>query len=174
MAEGKLTASPAAKPRMTPAEAIPIIGRTSGCQAGVPGARGDDPVRTRVQPFLMFQGRAEAAMQFYVSLFPDGEVRSLTRYGPGAAGVEGSVMKAVFSIAGQTIVCIDSPVPHEFAFTPAISLFVDCACVEEIDRLSAALAADGSVLMPLGEYGFNRRFAWITDRFGISWQLDLE
>lgn len=122
----------------------------------------------------MFQGDAEQAMNFYVSLFPGGRVVDIVRYGPGEPGAEGSVKKASFTIAGQTVMCIDSPVRHDFTFTPAFSLFVDCESEEEIHRLSAALAEGGGVLMPLGEYGFSRRFAWVNDRYGVSWQLNLD
>jgi predicted 3-demethylubiquinone-9 3-methyltransferase (glyoxalase superfamily) len=69
--------------------------------------------------------------------------------------------------------CIDSPVKHEFTFTPAMSLFVDCQSEDELKRLYSELAAAGSVLMPIENYGFSRRFAWVSDRFGVSWQLNL-
>lgn len=130
-------------------------------------------MQPRVRPFLMFRGRAEEAMTFYVSLFPDGKVVDIARYGAGQAGAEGSVMQAAFSIGGQTVMCIDSPVQHDFTFTPASSLFVDCDTEEEIRRLASALAEGGTALMPLGAYGFSRQFAWINDRFGVSWQLNL-
>ncbi|HEU0115807.1 MAG TPA: VOC family protein [Thermomicrobiales bacterium] len=127
----------------------------------------------RVRPFLMFQGDAEAALTFYVSLFADGQILDLTRYGPGEAGREGSIMRATFAIGGQTIYCIDSPPVHDFTFTPSFSLFVDCASEEELERLVAALSDGGATFMPLGDYGFSRRFAWVADRFGVSWQLNL-
>jgi predicted 3-demethylubiquinone-9 3-methyltransferase (glyoxalase superfamily) len=122
----------------------------------------------------MFQGNAEEAMKFYVSLFRGGEVVDVVRYGPGEAGAEGSIMKANFSIGGQTVMCIDSPVKHDFTFTPAFSLFVNCESEEEIRRLSSALAEGGTALMPLGGYGFSRQFAWVNDRYGVSWQLNLD
>lgn len=122
----------------------------------------------------MFQGKAEEAMKFYISLFPDGEIINIVRYGPGEAGAEGSVMKASFSIGGQTVMCIDSPVKHDSTFTPAFSLFVNCESGEEIGRVSSALAEGGAVLMPLGGYGFSRQFAWVNDRYGVSWQLNLD
>jgi predicted 3-demethylubiquinone-9 3-methyltransferase (glyoxalase superfamily) len=128
---------------------------------------------TTIRPFLMFEGKAEEAMQFYVSLFPDARIIDIKRYGPGQAGAEGSVMVASFSVAGQTVMCIDSPVKHAFSFTPAFSLFVGCDSVEEIDRLCAALLDGGTALMRLGDYGFSRRFAWVNDRYGVSWQLNL-
>jgi predicted 3-demethylubiquinone-9 3-methyltransferase (glyoxalase superfamily) len=127
----------------------------------------------QVTPFLMFEGRAEEAMDFYVSLFPDSEVVSIARYGPGQPGTEGSVTHAVFTVAGQRVMCIDSAVRHGFTFTPSFSLFVDCESEEELDRAFAALAEGGAVMMPLGDYGFSRRFGWCSDRFGVSWQLNL-
>lgn len=129
---------------------------------------------THVTPFLMFQdNNAEEAMNFYVSLFAGGQVLSVTRYGPGEGGAEGSVMRASFSIANQTVMCIDSPVKHAFTFTPSTSLFVDCESDEELRRLYAALSEKGGTLMPLDNYGFSQLFAWVNDRFGVSWQLNL-
>ena len=112
-------------------------------------------------------------MNFYISLFADGKVSDITRYGPQGPGVEGSVMKASFSIAGQTIICIDSAMKHDFTFTPSFSLFVACENEEQIGRLASSLAEGGAFLMPLGSYGFSRQFAWVNDRFGVSWQLIL-
>ena len=127
----------------------------------------------RVKPFLMFEGKAEEAMSFYVSLFPGGKIIDIARYGAGGPGAEGSVIQASFSIGSQTIMCIDSPVKHNFTFTPAFSLFVECESEEELQRLYASLAEGGAALMPLGNYGFSRQFGWINDRYGVSWQLNL-
>jgi predicted 3-demethylubiquinone-9 3-methyltransferase (glyoxalase superfamily) len=69
--------------------------------------------------------------------------------------------------------CIDSPVKHNFTFTPAMSLFVDCADEAELDTLFAKLSEGGQVLMPLDNYGFSRKFGWLADKFGVSWQLNL-
>ena len=129
--------------------------------------------KTSVTPFLMFEGKAEEAMDFYVSLFPEARVVSLSRYGPGEAGPEGTIRQARFAIAGQSVMCIDSPVKHGFTFTPATSLFVDCASEAQLEELFAKLSAGGQVMMPLGNYGFSRRFGWVSDRFGVSWQLNL-
>ena len=112
----------------------------------------------KITTFLMFEGRAEEAMSFYVSVFDEAEVNSVTRYGAGAQGPEGSVQHATFTLAGQQFMCIDSPVPHGFGFTPAMSLFVQCGSDEELARLYAALAEGGRELMPLGGYGFSKRF----------------
>lgn len=128
----------------------------------------------KVTPFLMFQdGKAQAALDFYMGLFPAAEVKHLERYGPGEPGPEGQVRIAFFSLAGQEFICIDSPVRHAFGFTPSLSLFVDCADEAEIERLFAALADGGEVRMPLDNYGFSLRFGWVDDRFGVSWQLNL-
>jgi predicted 3-demethylubiquinone-9 3-methyltransferase (glyoxalase superfamily) len=126
-----------------------------------------------VRPFLMFEGKAEEAMQFYVSLLPGSEIIDIKRYGAGQPGKEGSVMRALFSVAGQEVICIDSPVQHAFAFTPSFSLFVECDFEDEIKRLAAALGDGGNVLMGLANYGFSRQFTWLNDRYGVSWQLNL-
>jgi predicted 3-demethylubiquinone-9 3-methyltransferase (glyoxalase superfamily) len=123
--------------------------------------------------FLMFEGKAEEAMTFYVSLFPRCEVTQLERWGPGEAGPEGRVKRARFTLGAHTLMCFDSPPAHAFTFTPSMSLFVECESVEELERAFAALAEGGQVLMPLGGYGFSTRFGWVNDRFGVSWQLNL-
>ena len=82
-------------------------------------------------------------------------------------------MRATFSIAGQSVMCIDSPMKHAFTFTPAFSFFIECSSADELGRLLAALSEGGGVLMPRGNYGFSREFAWVNDRFGVSWQLNL-
>ncbi|MFB7510186.1 VOC family protein [Streptomyces broussonetiae] len=127
----------------------------------------------KITAFLMFEGHAEEAMRFYVSLFDDAEVLDITRYGADGPGREGSVQHATFSLAGEHLMCIDSPAQHDFTFTPAISFFVQCENEAEIDRLHAALAEGGTELMPLGDYGFSPKFGWVNDRFGVSWQLNL-
>lgn len=127
----------------------------------------------RATPFLMFQGgKAEEAIQFYTSLFPMAEITYLERYSPQSAGSEGSVRQARIAIAGQEVICVDSPIHHEFDFTPSFSFFVDCDDEDELDRLYSSLSDRGATLMPLGNYGFSRKFAWVNDRFGVSWQLN--
>jgi predicted 3-demethylubiquinone-9 3-methyltransferase (glyoxalase superfamily) len=121
----------------------------------------------------MFEGRAEEAMNFYVSLFDDGQVLDIMRYDAAGPGAEGSVVKASFTLAGQTIMCIDSPAKHQFTFTPAMSLFVECESREQLESLVAALSEGGAFLMPPNNYGFSQRFAWLNDRFGVSWQINL-
>jgi predicted 3-demethylubiquinone-9 3-methyltransferase (glyoxalase superfamily) len=125
-----------------------------------------------VTTFLMFEGQAEEALRFYTSVFDDGEIVSLTRYDDAGPGTPGTVERAVFSLGGREFMAIDSSVEHAFTFTPSISLFVDCDSEAEVDSLAGALGEGGAVLMPVGAYGFSRRFGWVTDRFGVSWQLN--
>ncbi|GAA0438769.1 VOC family protein [Acrocarpospora corrugata] len=128
----------------------------------------------KITTFLMFQnGDAEEAMTFYVSLFDDAKVVSVTHIGPDEDGTEGKVRHATFTLAGQEYMCIDSVPVHAFTFTPSMSLYVTCATEEELDRLYAALSEGGQELMPLSSYGFSTKFGWVNDRFGVSWQLNL-
>jgi predicted 3-demethylubiquinone-9 3-methyltransferase (glyoxalase superfamily) len=126
---------------------------------------------SKITPFLMFVGQAAEAIALYTALFPGARTLSLERYGPGEAGTPGSLKLAEIELAGQRLMIFDSPVQHAFTFTPAVSLFVECDSEAEIDRLFAALSAGGAVLMPLQAYPFAARFAWLSDRFGVSWQL---
>jgi predicted 3-demethylubiquinone-9 3-methyltransferase (glyoxalase superfamily) len=123
--------------------------------------------------FLMFSGKAEEAMNFYVSLFPHSQVLSVRRYGPNEPGAEGTVMLATFSLNGQEFMCIDSSVEHGFTFTPAISIFVNCESDAEIERYYATLSEGGQVLMAMGPIPTIDKFAWVADRYGVSWQLSL-
>jgi len=128
----------------------------------------------KVSTFLMFTGRAEEAMTLYTSLFKRSEILSITRYGANEAGAEGTVQHATFALNGQEFMCIDSNAQHAFTFTPSMSLYVRCDTEEEIDAVFAALSQDGQILMPLDRYPFSGRFGWVSDRFGVSWQLNLE
>ena len=128
----------------------------------------------KITPFLMFEGSAEEAMNFYISLFPGSEIRSVTKYGPGGAGPEGTIERADFTIAGQDVMCIDSPTAHAFTFTPSFSFFVECETEEELDNAFSQLSNNGDILMPPDNYGFSRKFTWVSDRFGVSWQLNLQ
>jgi predicted 3-demethylubiquinone-9 3-methyltransferase (glyoxalase superfamily) len=127
----------------------------------------------QVMPFLMFDGRAEEAMRFYVNLFPESRIVELSRYGKSADGAEGTVSRAQFVIGGQTFLCTDSVVKHAFTFTPSISLYVNCTSRDRMQMLVEKLADGGRIVMPLDNYGFSRQFAWVADRFGVSWQLNM-
>ncbi len=126
-----------------------------------------------VTPFLMFEGQAQQAMDLYTRVLPDSEILDVERYGPDGPGPENTIIRATMSLRGQTVVVSDSYISHNFTFTPAFSLFVTCEDEAELERLVADLGEDGRTLMPLDNYGFSQRFAWVEDRFGVSWQLNL-
>jgi predicted 3-demethylubiquinone-9 3-methyltransferase (glyoxalase superfamily) len=126
----------------------------------------------KMTPFLMFEGAAEEAMRFYVTLFPDSEIRRLDRYAPGEPGPQGNVKRGELIVAGQELICFDSPVQHAFTFTPSVSLFVECESEAELEAAFTRLSANGKVLMAVDNYGFSRKFGWVNDRFGVSWQLN--
>ena len=128
-----------------------------------------------VATFLMFSGRCEEALNFYISLVSNSRIDSMTKWGPDGPGgpdKEGTVMRAAFTLNGVKFEASDSPVKHAFDFTPSMSLFLECDGEEELDRVFAALAEGGQTLMPLGNYGFSKKFGWCNDRFGVSWQLN--
>ncbi|MFC5406164.1 VOC family protein [Cohnella soli] len=128
----------------------------------------------KVTPFLMFQdGVAEQAMNYYTSLIEDSQISNIVRYGANQPGREGTVMLATFTLKGQEFMCIDSNVKHQFTFTPSFSIFVTCSSENELDDLYHKLMTDGKALMPLGSYGFSKKFGWLNDKFGVSWQLNL-
>lgn len=128
---------------------------------------------TDATPFLMFEGGAEEALDFYVATIPESRIEHVDRYGAGEPGPEGSVRLAQAVVAGLPILASDSFVHHAFTFTPSISFMLTCKDEDELDRLVAALAKGGGVLMAPGNYGFSRKFAWVNDRFGVPWQVNL-
>ncbi|MGH7218097.1 MAG: VOC family protein [Candidatus Microsaccharimonas sp.] len=128
--------------------------------------------------FLMFVGdqcgKAEEAINYYVSLFPDSEVKSVEKWKqdePG--GEEGLVKQASFVLAGQEYMASENRMDHKFSFTPAISIYVNCDDEEELSQLFEKLSEDGQVMMPLDNYGFSKKFGWTADKYGVSWQLNL-
>jgi predicted 3-demethylubiquinone-9 3-methyltransferase (glyoxalase superfamily) len=127
----------------------------------------------RITPFLMFQGAAEEAMNAYVAAIPGSSITSIERYGPEGPGKAGTVKRATLKLLGLEVQCIDSPVAHAFTFTPASSLFVDFDDRAAFDAAFEKLGESGQLLMPPANYGFSTWFAWVQDRFGVSWQLNL-
>src|SRR4051794_2993803 len=143
--------------------------------ADVPGQVPSAEMAESVHTHLMFQnGRALEAMRRYEKIF-DGAftIDAQETYDEASPGPTGQVQLALCTLLGQRITCIDSPVRHDFEMTPAISLFVECGDDAELEGLFRALAADGLVFMPLDDYGFSRRYGWVQDEFGVSWQLNL-
>lgn len=108
----------------------------------------------KIVPFLWFDGQAEEAANFYVSLFPDSKITHVTP-GPG-----GKTMWVSFDVAGQTLYALNGG--PQYKFTEAISLFVDCKDQAEVDDLWGRLTADG------GQEG---QCGWLKDKYGLSWQI---
>jgi predicted 3-demethylubiquinone-9 3-methyltransferase (glyoxalase superfamily) len=125
---------------------------------------------------LMFvgdqHGRAEEAMNLYVSLFEDSRVLEVDRFDDGDS--EQGIRRARFQLAGRELFVMDSGLAHQFTFTPAVSLFVECEDERQVRTAWTGLADGGQVLMPLREYPFAALFGWCNDRYGVSWQLGLE
>ena len=129
---------------------------------------------TTARPFFMFQGgTAQAALDLYFATFPDSQIVRIERYAHGEPGPVGTIKVAVFTLCGSEFMCSDSPITHNFSFTPASSTFVEFDSAAELERVFGVLSQGGQVLMPLDNYGFSQRFGWINDRFGVSWQLNL-
>ncbi|MGG1155467.1 VOC family protein [Brevibacillus formosus] len=120
-----------------------------------------------ITTFFMFHGQAKEAMKFYTSIFDRSEIKQIMHH------ENGQVLHATFTLKDQTFMCIDNTNGDYHAFTPAISLFVDCDTEEETDRVFGQLSLDGQVLMPLGQYPFSEKFGWVQDRYGLSWQINL-
>jgi predicted 3-demethylubiquinone-9 3-methyltransferase (glyoxalase superfamily) len=128
--------------------------------------------------FMMFSGdqcgKAGEAINFYISLFKNSEIKNIQHYQTGEyGGREGLVKLATFTLGEQEYMAIDSIMEHKFSFTPSISIYINCESDEEIEMLVNKLSEGGSLFMPLNNYGFSKKFAWLADRYGVSWQLNL-
>ena len=108
----------------------------------------------KITPFLWFDGKAEEAINFYVSIFKNSKIISMSRMGQG-----GPVTGGTFQLEGQEFYALNGG--PQFTFTPAISLFVNCETQEEVDELWEKLSAGG-------EKG---RCGWLKDKYGLSWQI---
>lgn len=119
----------------------------------------------------MFEGEAQDAMSFYVSLFEDAQILEMDLYDENGPGEMGTVHRARFELLGREYICIDSPIRHDFGFTPSLSLFAEFDEEDEIEAAYLALSEEGNILMPYQEYPFAERYCWLQDRFGVAWQL---
>ena len=100
-------------------------------------------------------------------------VNSVERHGPDDPDRAGRLKLAQAALAGHELIIFDSPPIHDFTFTPAISLFVDFDNQAELAAAFDGLSDGGTVMMPLDAYGFSARYGWVSDRYGVSWQLNL-
>jgi predicted 3-demethylubiquinone-9 3-methyltransferase (glyoxalase superfamily) len=132
-------------------------------------------MKQQITTFLTFQeNNAEQAMNFYVELFDNSKIIEIQRYGKKGPGKERTIMKAVFELNEKQFICSDSFIKHEWGFTPAISNWVECETDKELENFFERLSGSGKVFMPIDNYGFSRKFGWVEDKFGISWQLNLQ
>jgi predicted 3-demethylubiquinone-9 3-methyltransferase (glyoxalase superfamily) len=113
----------------------------------------------KITPFLWFNDNAEEAVNFYVSIFRNSRIVSMSRYPEGTPGPAGKVMTATFQLEGQEFIALNGG--PEFKFNEAISFFVNCETQEEVDRLWDKLSGGGEK----GQCG------WLKDKYGVSWQI---
>ena len=113
----------------------------------------------KITPFLWFDGKAEEAMNFYVSIFKDSRVVRVTRCGDAGPGPKGTVMSATFQLDGQEFFALNGG--PQFTFSPAISFFVNCETQQEVDDLWEKLS----------EGGTKERCGRLKDKYGLSWQI---
>ncbi len=113
----------------------------------------------KITPFLWFDGKAEEAMNFYVSVFKNSKVGAVTRYDDAGPGPKGSVMSVTFDLDGQSFYALNGG--PQFTFSPAISFFVNCETQEEVDELWEKLSEGGGI----------HQCGWLHDKFGVTWQI---
>ena len=122
----------------------------------------------KIIPHLWYDKEAKEAVRFYMTLFEESSLGDVTTISGTPSGDSEIVS---FNLAGQSFMAISAG-PY-FKFNPSVSLLVACDSVEEVDTKWQALSEGGTALMPLGEYPFSKRYGWIQDRYGLSWQLML-
>ena len=124
-----------------------------------------------MRPFITFEQRAQEALDFYSATFPSFKLHTTQHH---AEPHDALIMLATFSIRGQELMISDSPIEHEWGITPGVSFFLDVDSEINLLSLAEQLSDEGKVMMPPGNYGFSKQFAWVEDRFGINWQLNVE
>jgi len=128
---------------------------------------GDRKIKQKITPTFMFVGeqcgKAEAAINFYTSVFNNAKIGDIDRYGKGEEpDKEGTIKHAAFTLENQEFAAMDSALKHDFTFNEAISFMVECETQEEIDYFWRKLTADGGQESVCG---------WLKDKFGVSWQV---
>jgi predicted 3-demethylubiquinone-9 3-methyltransferase (glyoxalase superfamily) len=113
----------------------------------------------KITPFLWFDGKAEEAANFYVSIFKNSKINHVSRYGDAGPGPKGSVMIVSFQVEGQSFTALNGG--PQYKFTPAISLFVNCQDQAEVDHLWEKLSTGGAT----------QQCGWLTDKYGVTWQI---
>jgi predicted 3-demethylubiquinone-9 3-methyltransferase (glyoxalase superfamily) len=130
----------------------------------------------KITPFLWFDDNAEEAVNFYASIFENSKVGTIARYDEASAAASGrpkdSVMTASFQLSYQDFVALNGG--PQFKFNESVSLFVYCESDKNTELLYEKLSDGGSAIMPIGKYDWSEKYAWIKDKFGLSWQLTVE
>lgn len=130
----------------------------------------------KITPFLWFDNNAEEAVDFYTSIFDNSKILSITRYNEESAKVSGqkpgTAMTIAFKLEGQSFTALNGG-PYN-KINPSISFFVYCESEDKINLLYEKLSEGGLVMMPLDKYDWSPRYAWVQDKFGLSWQLDID
>ncbi len=125
-----------------------------------------EDILQKYTPSLMFtgdqNGRAEEAINFYTSIFPNSGVQGVLKYGENGGDVAGNVQHAQFHINGYYLMCMDSSGPHDFSFNEGVSLVVECDTQDELDNYWNKLTTNG---------GSESVCGWLKDKFGFSWQI---
>jgi predicted 3-demethylubiquinone-9 3-methyltransferase (glyoxalase superfamily) len=113
----------------------------------------------KITPCLWFDGNAEEAMNFYISIFKNFKVGEVMRYGDAGPGPKGSVLTVTFELEGQEFIALNGGPMYQFS--PAVSFFVNCDTQEEIDEFWDRLSEDGQT----------QQCGWLTDKYGVTWQI---
>jgi predicted 3-demethylubiquinone-9 3-methyltransferase (glyoxalase superfamily) len=113
----------------------------------------------KITPFLWFDGKAEEAANFYISIFKSSKILNTSRYGEAGPGPKGTVMVVRFQLDGQEFLALNGG--PQFTFSPAISLVANCETQQEVDELWEKLSAGGK----------KQNCGWLTDKYGVSWQV---
>lgn len=122
-----------------------------------------------ITPFLWFDNQAEEAINFYVSIFSDSEILQLKKWPEGGPFPPDTIQSGSFILEGVQFFAFDAG--PQFQFNPSISFFVVCETEADVDELWSKLIEGGEPLMPLDHYPWSKRYGWLTDQFGLSWQL---
>ena len=125
----------------------------------------------KVINFLLFNGIAEEAILFYTSLFRDSANSSIACYDDPATELSGKIRHCLFVPKVQEFLGMDNSSKPGYAFTPAVSFLVRCEEEEEVNIYFEAISKGGKIYMPLGSYPFCKKFGWVEDKYGLSWQL---
>lgn len=131
----------------------------------------------KVYPFLTFSGNAEEAVNFYTGIIPDSKIISLVKISENDRGETGKILNCVFELSGQVYIALDIEKEYAAQFSWAFSMYFECSDENEFDTIFSKLSQDGNVMMgpePIeSEHIKMQKATWVTDKFGVTWQLVL-